>query len=243
MNILIVDDHPLIREGLANVLAELDRDAGVLEAASADEAVAAFGDHAPLSLVLLDLGLPGAHGMSLLEQLRSVRPEVPVVVLSANDRREVVLAAIDNGAMGFISKRSPTPVLVNALRLVLAGGVYLPPQVIGVAAPVEAPSATGVAASQLSAAPPATATASVPRTLADLGLTDRQAEVLALIVQGKPNKLICRDLDLAEGTVKTHISAILRALDVANRTQAVFKLSKLGIQLPALAIRARRSAL
>lgn len=242
MNILIVDDHPLIREGLANVLAELDRDASVSEAASAEEAVSAFGDRAPLSLVLLDLGLPGAHGMSLLEQLRSARPEVPVVVLSANDRRDVVLAAIDNGAMGFISKRSPTPVLVNALRLVLAGGVYLPPQVIGGAAPAQVPSATGVAASQLSAAPPATATASAPRTLADLGLTDRQAEVLALIVQGKPNKLICRHLDLAEGTVKTHISAILRALDVANRTQAVFKLSKLGIQLPALAIRARRSA-
>jgi DNA-binding NarL/FixJ family response regulator len=236
MNILIVDDHPLIREGLANVLGELDPGARTVEAASADEAVSAFGEHDPLSLVLLDLGLPGAEGMNLLEQLRGARPDVPVVVLSANDQRDVVLAAIDGGAMGFISKRSPTPVLVNALRLVLAGGVYVPPQVIGASASEDLPPAAST--------PQQSATASMPgrpsRTLADLGLTDRQAEVLALIVQGKPNKLICRDLDLAEGTVKTHISAILRALDVTNRTQAVFKLSKLGIQLPALAIGAPR---
>lgn len=236
MNILIVDDHPLIREGLANVLGELDPEANTFEAASADEAVSAFGEHDPLALVLLDLGLPGAQGMSLLEQLRSTRPDVPVVVLSANDQRDVVLAAIDGGAMGFISKRSPTPVLVNALRLVLAGGVYVPPQVIGAPAPGEPPPAPTTPLSATAPAP-----ARPPRTLADLGLTDRQAEVLALIVQGKPNKLICRDLDLAEGTVKTHISAILRALDVANRTQAVFKLSKLGIQLPALAIRTQRN--
>jgi DNA-binding NarL/FixJ family response regulator len=242
MNILIVDDHPLIREGLANVLAELDSGARVFEAASADEAVAAFAQHAPLSLVLLDLGLPGAQGMSLLEQLRGTRPDVPVVVLSANDQRDVVLAAIDAGAMGFISKRSPTPVLVNALRLVLAGGVYVPPQVIGPTAVTDAVPAANASAAPVAAAARGPAELRTPRTLAELGLTDRQAEVLALIVQGKPNKLICRDLDLAEGTVKTHISAILRALDVANRTQAVFKLSKLGIQLPALAIRARRGA-
>jgi DNA-binding NarL/FixJ family response regulator len=241
MNILIVDDHPLIREGLANVLAELDPGAHAFEAASADEAISAFGAHEPLSLVLLDLGLPGADGMSLLEQLRGTRPDVPVVVLSANDQRDVVLAAIDNGAMGFISKRSATPVLVNALRLVLAGGVYVPPQVIGASAHADPPPAASAPAPQLSASVSAPAPARIPRTLGDLGLTDRQAEVLALIVQGKPNKLICRDLDLAEGTVKTHISAILRALDVANRTQAVFKLSKLGIQLPALAIRTQRS--
>jgi DNA-binding NarL/FixJ family response regulator len=119
---------------------------------------------------------------------------------------------------------------------VLAGGVYVPPQVIGASGPGEP---TPAATTQLSTTAPAPARPA--RTLADLGLTDRQAEVLALIVQGKPNKLICRDLDLAEGTVKTHISAILRALDVANRTQAVFKLSKLGIQLPALAIRTQRN--
>ncbi|MCX7891055.1 MAG: response regulator transcription factor [Burkholderiales bacterium] len=235
MKILIVDDHPLIREGLANVLGELDPEVETIEAASADEALAAFSGADGFALVLLDLGLPGARGMSLLEQMRSERPEVPVVVLSANDQRDVVLAAIDVGAMGFISKRAATPVLVNALRLVLAGGVYVPPQVVGGHDAIEAAAA--------GPAPGAPATAGTARSLADLGLTDRQAEVLALIVQGKPNKLICRELDLAEGTVKTHISAILRALDVANRTQAVFKLSKLGIQLPALSIASQRRAL
>lgn len=219
MKLLIVDDHPLIREGLANVLRELDAQLEVLEAESAEEALALLTRPAPVALVLLDLTLPGADGMSLLEQMRSERPEIPVVVLSANDDRANVLGAIDAGAMGFISKRSPTQVLVNALRLVLAGGVYVPPQALD-AGIAKAPEPV----------------ARVPdgkliRTPLDLGLTERQADVLALLVQGKPNKAICRELDLAEGTVKTHITAILRALGVTNRTQALFALSRLGIQL------------
>lgn len=219
MKLLIVDDHPLIREGLANVLRELDSQLEVLEAESAEEALAALARPATVALVLLDLTLPGAQGMSLLEQMRAEHAAIPVVVLSANDDRAVVLGAIDAGAMGFISKRSPTQVLVNALRLVLAGGVYVPPQALD-----------GGIAKAPEAAPRPSAGKS-PRTPLDLGLTGRQADVLALLVQGKPNKAICRELDLAEGTVKTHITAILRALGVTNRTQALFALSRLGIQL------------
>jgi DNA-binding NarL/FixJ family response regulator len=221
MDVLIVDDHPLIREGLANVLTELGSDVIVHESETADDTRALLQRQSELALILLDLGVPGAHELSLLEEIRASRPETPVVVLSANDGRDIVLGAIDAGAMGFISKRTPTAVLINALRLVLAGSVYVPPQVLK--SVPESPPIQG-----LTKAP-----GKGPLTPADIGITDRQADVLALLVQGKPNKVICRELSLAEGTVKTHIAAILRVLNVSNRTQALFSLSRLGVQLPA----------
>jgi len=221
MNILIVDDHALIREGLRQVLLEINRNGEVVEADSADTALDALRVHGDsLTLILLDLGLPGTAGMNLLRQVRETRPEVPVVVLSANDARSVVLEAIDVGAMGFISKRSSSSVLVNGLRLVLAGGICIP-------------SHAQTAAQECSSATvPESGSSDVPRTPSELGITARQADVLALLVQGKPTKLICRELDLSIGTVKTHITAILRALNVSNRTQALFELSRMGVQLP-----------
>jgi DNA-binding NarL/FixJ family response regulator len=221
MNILIVDDHALIREGLCRVLQEIDRDGKVFEADSADTALEALRTHGDgLTLILLDLGLPGAVGMNLLRQVREMRPVVPVVVLSANDARPVVLEAIDAGAMGFISKRSSSSVLVNGLRLVLAGGICIPVH----AQPAAQERAVAIA--------PAPGNAALCRTPSELGITARQADVLALLIQGTPTKLICRELDLSLSTVKTHISAILRTLNVSNRTQALFELSRLGMQLP-----------
>lgn len=236
MHVLIVDDHPLIREGLANVLRELDAELDIREAEDAEVALAALQADASLSLILLDLFVPGADGFGLLAQVRDLRPDVPVVVLSAHDGREQVLAAIDAGAMGFISKRSSTSVLVGAIRLVLSGGVYLPPQVLN--AMTDAP-AGRPAEGAAPIAPPAGSLR--PATPAEIGLTERQADVLALLVQGKPNKIICRELDLAEGTVKTHITAILRALGVNNRTQALFALSRMGVQLVPPVRRAARA--
>lgn len=218
MKILIVDDHPLIREGLRNVLLELDQHVEVLQADSAEPALAALQPQPDLAFILLDLGLPGVDGLSLLRRIREEHPDIPVVVLSANDARSVVLESLDAGAMGFISKSSSTPMLVNALRLVLAGGVCIPAQTL---------------ISPATAAPPANPLPGRPRmTLGELGITPRQADVLALLVQGKPTKLICRELELSEGTIKSHITAILRALNVSNRTQALFELSRLGIVFP-----------
>jgi DNA-binding NarL/FixJ family response regulator len=167
--------------------------------------------------MLLDLALPGIDGLAVLQELRAQHPNVPVVVLSATDAPEVVMRAIDAGAMGFIPKTSSSQLMVQALRLVLAGGVYLPREVLrkddGTLGDSHTPEAP-------------------LRSPRDVGLTERQAQVLALMVQGKPNKLICRDLRLAEGTVKIHITAILKALNVANRTQAVVAVSKLRLKLP-----------
>lgn len=224
MKILIVDDHPLIVQGLTVALQDIDASADVSSTGSAEQTIALLERHEPLSLILLDLGVPGASGLDLLLRVRSLRPEVPLVVLSANDGRESVLGSLDAGAMGFISKRSATPVLVSALQLVLSGGVYIPPQVLA-AVPAPAPAYNG---------PPAAAGGMPGRRISpiELGLTDRQAEVLALLVEGKPNKIICRELNVSEGTVKTHVSAILRALNVGNRTQVLFALSRLGVQLP-----------
>jgi DNA-binding NarL/FixJ family response regulator len=223
LKILIIDDHPLIREALHHVLTMLDGKLDLLEAQNYAEAVA-VADHNPdLNLILLDLGLPDIDGFDALSQLRSRYAETPVVVLSASEQPETVTRAIDAGAMGFIPKTSSNQLLLDALRLVLKGGVFLPLEVLR--------QHQGTPAQALERAAEATMSgeALLPRAV---GLSARQAAVLALIVQGKPNKLICRGLNLAEGTVKIHVTAILKALNVSNRTQAVIAVGKLGLKLP-----------
>jgi DNA-binding NarL/FixJ family response regulator len=220
MKILVVDDHPLILEALKQLLRDLDPDIEVLEARDAPGALQQATEHPALSLVLLDLTLPGQNGFELLQVLRRDYPQLPVVVLSASEDYETVMRAINDGAMGFIPKTAKTELLIPALRLVFSGGVYLPPSAFSGA------NGTGGARGADAGAP--------SRTPRDVGLTERQAEVLALLVQGKSNKLICRALDLAEGTVKIHVTAILRALGVSNRTEAVVAVSRLGLRLGAL---------
>jgi len=220
LKILIVDDHPLIREALRQVLQALDRQLELLEAQSGDEALDLTRLNQDISLILLDLALPGVDGFEVLRRLRDGFPGIPVVVVSAYDNAEMVTRVIDAGAMGFIPKTSTTPILLNALRLVLSGGVYLPPEVL------RRHGAIAAAAPLLAAGP---AQLRDPR---EIGLTKRQAQVLALLVQGNPNKLICRELNLAEGTVKIHVTAVLKALGVTNRTQAVIAVGKLGLKLP-----------
>lgn len=219
MKILVVDDHPLILEALHHVLRQLDQRMDLFDARTAEDGRALVAEHSDAGLLLLDLTLPDADGFTVLEELRTEYPSIPVVVLSASDRREDVLRAIDLGAMGYIPKSSSNQVTLQALRLVLSGGIYLPPIALTLRdEPVPAPRiAEGVPGRR-----------TTPR---DLGLTARQAQVLALILQGKPNKVICRELGLAEGTVKIHVAAILRALNVSTRTQAVIEASRLGLHL------------
>ncbi len=217
MKILIIDDHPLIQEALKHVLVALDPTLELVQAQDASDAHAALSREPDTDLILLDLALPGCDGFELLADLRREWPGMPVLVLSATHDSETVEHALDLGAMGFIPKTANTRVLLDALRLVLSGGVYVPAE-----------------STQASALRPRSVTR--PE---QLGLTLRQADVLKLLVQGKPNKLICRDLRLSEGTVKVHVSAILRALNVRNRTQVVIELARRGVRLDPPAARVR----
>lgn len=218
MKILIVDDHPLIRSALKYVLCELATDVSLFEAEDCAQGMALARSEPDLDLILLDLELPDIRGFDALRKLRAHFPAIPVVVLSANESGDAVVGALDGGAMGFIPKSSSNRVMLSALRLVLSGGVYVPPQAL---APSESamPAWAAIESGQSSKNP------------AEVGLTERQAEVLSLMVQGKPNKLICRELKLAEGTVKIHVTAILKALNVSNRTQAVIEAGRLGLSL------------
>jgi len=218
---LVVDDHPLVREALVKVLAELGPRVEVLQAANIERALAELEAHPDTTLILLELTLPDADGTRGLERVRRIRPNVPVVIFSALDNRSTVLAALDSGAKGFISKRSSAAVLVCALRLVLTGQVYVPREALQ-AEPAAKPTPE----------PCAVPASTRPATGGDLGLTQRQMEVLTLLVQGKPSKVISRELGCAEATVKAHIAAIFRALGVSNRTEAGFAFTRLGLQLP-----------
>jgi len=214
MKLLVVDDHPLMREAVQSVVARLEPGAAVLAAVDSERGFAIAAAEPDLDLVLLDLNLPGLAGIPALKAWRRRHPEVPVVVLSSANDRPTVLAAIAAGAAGFVPKSSPNEVLLGALRLVLAGGKYLPPEAL---APVAGPGARPARAAENA------------RPAATLGLTDRQAQVLKLLAAGKSNKLISRELDLAERTVKAHLSAIFRALGVTTRTQAALAAAKLGL--------------
>jgi DNA-binding NarL/FixJ family response regulator len=215
MKILVVDDHPLIREAVQSVIVRLEAGATVHAVGDSEKGFAIAEREPDLDLVLVDLNMPGLSGVPALKAWRSRCPDVPVVVLSSAEDRTTVLAAIGAGAAGFIPKSSPNEVMLSALRLVLAGGKYLPPEALAPVAPLGAKAARKPARRALS--------------LETLGLTDRQAQVLKLLAAGKSNKLICRELDLAERTVKAHVSAVLRALGVTTRTQAALAAAKLGL--------------
>jgi DNA-binding NarL/FixJ family response regulator len=227
MKVLIVDDHPLIREALTRVLTSIAPQAVVLEAVEPRLALDLIEREPDLDLVLLDLALPGMHGMTALQSMREKHPAISVVVVSASADRESVKQALDHGAMGFIPKSSSNEVMQSALRLVLAGGVYLPLEILGRsdAAAIAPWPAQSAAHAQLNVA---------PMTAAQIGLTERQAQILALMMKGESNKMICRELHVAESTVKNQITAILKTLNVTSRTQAVLEVAKLGLVLPAM---------
>jgi DNA-binding NarL/FixJ family response regulator len=221
MKILVVDDHVLIREALRGVLKALRSDAVILEGSDSRQAMQLIGEHADIGLILLDLTLPDADGFSMLAELRERYPATSVVVLSAQQDRGSVVKALDLGALGFIPKSAPREVMLAALELVFAGGIYIPPEILSRQEP---------GPSQSAPQPPATDSSQGPPR--DLGLTERQLEVLALIMRGKSNKAICRVLDVAEPTVKNHVTAIFRALKVTNRTEAVIAVIESGWELP-----------
>ena len=189
----------------------------VSEAADWRHASRQIEEHGDFDLILLDLNLPDRDGADILAELRERYPAVSVVVLSARHDRESIARALELGALGFIPKSSEREVMLSAFKLIFSGGMYIPPEILVRQEP-------GPARSAAESAP-----AGRRASASDLGLTDRQMEVLALMMKGRSNKAICRALNLAEPTVKNHVTAILKALNVANRTEAVIAAGALGL--------------
>lgn len=214
---LIVDDHPIVRRAIAQDLAEFDPGCEVLLANRMDEALRLLRGGQKIDLVLLDLRLPDTAGVEGLVALRRQHPECRVVIVSAESDAPMIVRCLDLGAAGYIPKILPEGEIRSALRLVASGCAYVPPQILAAEQPLRTRGDHD----------PALRSADPRR----LGLTERQVDVLRLILRGLPNKLICRQLALAEGTVKVHVSAVLRALGVRNRTQAVIAASRIGLRL------------
>jgi DNA-binding NarL/FixJ family response regulator len=197
MKVLIADDHPVLREGLAALIRQTEPAAEVLLAQDADSALQLATKGEDIDVVILDLLMPGMDGHHLLAELGRARPELPVIVLSASEDPRDARQALANGALGYVPKSASRQTLLAAIRLVLNGDVYVPPLVLN-----EAPAGP---ADQLGAS---------------RVLTARQVEVLRRLGEGHSNSRIAHELGLSEKTVKSHISAIFRALNVASRTQA-----------------------
>ncbi|MHB1951349.1 MAG: response regulator [Acidiferrobacteraceae bacterium] len=198
MKILIIDDHALVREAMAQAVRQLEAGADVFVASDRDEALAMLAAHGDLDLVVLDLSLPGVQGLNFLQEVRSTYPATPVAILSGVDDPEMILRSLEAGAVGFVQKSSSTLVILNALRLMLAGDIYIP-------------------SSMLESGRTRLAVTGARRA----ALTERHREILSLVADGHSNKEIARRLQLSEATVKAHLAAVFRILNVTNRTQAV----------------------
>jgi DNA-binding NarL/FixJ family response regulator len=213
MKVLIIDDHALIREALHAVLKQLKPEAVIFESSSSRQAMHVIEQHPDVSLILLDINLPDRDGLSVLAELRERYATIAIVVLSGTDDQDTVKHAFRLGALGFIPKTTEREVMLNAIQLVLSGGIYIPSEILDAEKTI----------------PPRPANkAAAPRFSGALGLTDRQIEVLALLMEGKNNKVIAKTLKMAVPTVKNHITAILKTLNVTSRTEAVIKLGQMG---------------
>ncbi|WP_431261183.1 response regulator [Roseateles chitinivorans] len=238
MRVLLIDDHPLILAALQTVIQGLGEDVQVLGADSAAQARDTLKSRQDFDLVLLDLNLGDASGFDVLEEFRAQYPSLPVVVISASDRASDVIRAIDQGAMGFIPKRTGNDVLAQALKLVMSGGIYVPPMSLGSdVAPEPEPVAVAEAApgnAKLNQVQALASQAGYQTTagLESLQLTPRQTDVLALLLQGKPNKIIARELGVSVETIKDHVAAVLKALGVSSRTQAVLAVGQMVQRQP-----------
>ena len=246
MKVLLVDDHPLVLSALQAVIKNIGADTTVVGVDSAAGARATLRDDSEFDLVLLDLALGDADGFDVLIEFRAAYPALPVVVVSASDRASDVIRAIDNGAMGFVPKKSTHGELHEALRMVMTGSMYVPPSMLGldfghrpggrvggdtVPAVMRSVGETGYGNPYTEPSPLGPSARAEPHqklpSMNDVGLTPRQAEVLSLLLQGLPNKLIARQLNLSVETVKDHVAAVLRALGVSSRTQAVLAVSQM----------------
>lgn len=216
LRIVIADDHALFRGGLGLLIKLMDEPVEILEANDLEQVASQLDGEAAIDLLLLDLMMPGMNGIEGVERIRREWPDVPVVVVSVRDDTLAIREALQAGAMGYIPKTSSPEVTTNAIRFVLSGGIYIPPEVLD----------SGTLAGErdigpIDTAPPASGAETA------LGLTGRQVEVLSLLALGRSNRDIAAELGISAGTVKMHVSRIFKVLDVSNRTEAAARLAQL----------------
>ncbi|MDD4880172.1 MAG: response regulator transcription factor [Gallionellaceae bacterium] len=209
MRILFADDHPLFREGVKPVLSKLATEVEIIEATDYPAAFEAARQFEDIDLALLDLCMPGMSGIDGIAGFRASFPHIPVGVLSATDERMSIQRLLGKGVLGYICKSSPSEVILSALRLMLAGGVYIPPTMLD--------------------NQPGNGQTVVLGTGQQESLTRRQVEVLRELAKGLKNKQIAHNLNVTEGTVKIHLATIFRALNVNSRTEALLLAQKMGL--------------
>lgn len=232
MNVLLIDDHPLVHLALQTVLQGLGDQVSLVCVETARAARAQLAADSRFDLVLLDIQLGDVSGFDLLVELRTAHPSMSVVVVSSSDANDDVIRAIYLGAVGFVPKRASVDILFQALQLVMSGGIYVPPMGMRSQSALRLDQERG--GLRLEGIPAADA-ATARTQAASLGLTPRQTDVLQLLLQGQSNKLIARALNLSVETIKDHVAAVLRTLNVSSRTQAVLAVSQMsnrGTALP-----------
>lgn len=201
MKLLIVDDHPVLREGLSALLRQTGPDTTIIQAESARAALGLLDQHPDLDIVVLDLMMPGMGGMAAIAEFGRKRPDLPVIVLSSSEDPHEARRALTLGALGYVPKSAGQHTLISAIELVMKGEVYIPPLILSESTrrPGSRQAVNGGGSS---------------------ALTERQLEVLRRLSAGQANKTIAYELELSEKTVKAHITAIFKALNVVNRMQA-----------------------
>jgi DNA-binding NarL/FixJ family response regulator len=212
MKLILADDHTLFRNGLALLLKANSADCEIWEGDGLDAALAEAQAHPDATIALLDLHMPGMDGVQGIRRFVELNPALPLIILTGAEDPQQIQEVLAAGASGFIPKSSTPAVMLSAIQLVLSGGTYIPPQALSTAS-TTVPSRAG----------------SNVREHAQTQLTERQMQVLRLLAAGKPNKAICRELEIEEGTVKAHIATIFRVLDVVNRTQAATVAREAGL--------------
>lgn len=236
LKFLLVEDHPMMRAAIRTAVETLSGDVATAEAGSVDQARELLAHHGRFDAVVLEIRVGGADGVALLREMRASQPGMPVMVFTGSDDGRDLIRAVDGGAMAFVHKRSDRGEVLKALETVMGGGIYLPADMASLLdsaragqsaeaalapdEPIEAPRTLGLHGFQV-AAPSA-------QIIARLGLTPRQTDVLLLLLHGKPNKLIARELNLSVETIKDHVAAVLRSLNVSSRTQAVLAITQMA---------------
>ena len=208
MKAILADDHVLFRDGFALLLQQFEAGTQCLTCGTLADALGLLQKDDDVDLLFLDLNMPGMQGSTSIQAIHKIHPGLPIIILSGEESRAQMTALLAAGAAGYIPKSSSAAVMISAIRLVLAGGIYVPSQLVS----------NDVAGAELNTS----ADVEVP-------LTERQIDVLRLLAAGKPNKTICRELQMSEGTVKTHINAIYRNLGVVNRTEAALAAQRLRL--------------